>query len=710
MSFQPLVDGVELPQVLFTDVWLVPDLAHDLFASFHVAKHKGIDIDVRGNIRRFHREGKTLSTATADDGEDIASLDGHVVPNKTSAAQALSATRCKVSLDTLHRRLGHPSYDNVERMVDDDLVEGVELADRTRPSHCDPCLVGKLPRASFPSSTSRATAPLEVVVSDVHEMPVRSLAGYKYFVTFVDDYSRFAHVALLKGKTSPEILAAFKKYQARYENWTEKRIKLLRTDGGGEYTSNEFATYRDEKGIVYQHTVPHTPEQNGIAERLNRTIEERVIAMLQDAGLGKVYWAEAVNCYMAVHNAIPTSAVPGMTPHQRFLGKKPDLSRHKVFGSRAYVHVPKVHRKHLDHHARLCRFVGYEEGVKGWRFVDEKSHKVIVSHSATFVEHEPGQAGHLAPKEPISWAPFMVPAPSYPGPSSDGPGAGPSYVSPAVSFGQSDDHEIPVADQPSSGSEPASPLATSSLASDGSVEDGDHSGGDDDDDDDATAPAAAPATTLPSNISFKGQPFVIEIPLWQPPQQQQQGQSGLSGSEGHSPHQAASALLVQQSRTRTLPQSYQEAVDSPDAHHWIAAMVTEMLACHEAGTWTIDDLPRGRKTVKQRWVFSTKENADGTIERYKARIVAKGFTQRPGIDVHDTFAPVARAASIRTILHTAAVKDWELDQIDISTAFLNGDLDEEIFMEQPDGFVEGAPGQVCRLRKSLYGLKQSPRQ
>jgi hypothetical protein len=159
------------------------------------------------------------------------------------------------------------------------------------------------------------------------------------------------------------------------------------------------------------------------------------------------------------------------------------------------------------------------------------------------------------------------------------------------------------------------------------------------------------------------------------------------------------------------PRTYKEAMNRDDAGLWHEASEQEYKSLLEHGTWELCELPPGRKPVGSRWVYRIKTNSDGSVERYKARLVAKGFSQKPHLDYTETFAPVAKFASLRTVLAIAAAEDMDVHTMDVSSAFLNGDLDEEIYMAQPEGFA--APGQehlVCRLKKSLYGLKQSPRQ
>jgi hypothetical protein len=158
------------------------------------------------------------------------------------------------------------------------------------------------------------------------------------------------------------------------------------------------------------------------------------------------------------------------------------------------------------------------------------------------------------------------------------------------------------------------------------------------------------------------------------------------------------------------PISYAAAMKRPDSKLWEEAAQSEYNSIQAAGTWTLVLLPPDRKAIKSKWVFKIKRLSDGSIDRYKARLVAKGFAQEEGIDYLETFAPVAKFCSIRALLSLTAYYDLELHQMDVKTAFLNGDLDVDIYMEQPDGFiVKGKESLVCKLNRSLYGLKQASR-
>ena len=154
------------------------------------------------------------------------------------------------------------------------------------------------------------------------------------------------------------------------------------------------------------------------------------------------------------------------------------------------------------------------------------------------------------------------------------------------------------------------------------------------------------------------------------------------------------------------PTTYEEAMDSPDYDKWQLAIMEKHQSIVDAGVWEVADLPKGKKPIKSRWLFQIKLNADGSIERYKARLVAKGYSQQYGIDYDETYAPVSRYDSLRYLIAIVGQLNLLLEQLDIKTAFLNGKLDKEIWVQPPPGI--GLEGKYLRLRKALYGLKQAP--
>ena len=224
----------------------------------------------------------------------------------------------------------------------------------------------------------RSTRKLQLIHSDVcGPMPTESIGGNKYFVTFIDDYSRCCAVYFLKSKS--EVSEKFKQFEMRVSNDCSQKINSLRSDNGGEYLSQEFESYLKSKGIHHELTVPHSPEQNGVAERMNRTLMESARSMMAHAGLPERFWAEAVECAAYIRNRMPTTAIKGnKIPLEVWSGKKADVSHLKVFSCTAYAHVPDALRNKLDKKAvKLC-FVGYSIQSKGYRLLDEKTPWVYI--------------------------------------------------------------------------------------------------------------------------------------------------------------------------------------------------------------------------------------------------------------------------------------------------------------------------------------------
>ena len=191
-------------------------------------------------------------------------------------------------------------------------------------------------------------------------------------------------------KRKSEVFDRFQKWKDLVENDSGKKLKVLRTDGGGEYTSTEFEDNLQLAGVRHEQTVPKTPEQNGVAEITNRTLVESLRSMLADAHLPHEFWAEALSTAVYLHNRSPTKAVSGKTPYEAWTAKKPSVSHLRVFGCKPYAHVPKDERGKLDHKAKPCILLGYGEETKGYRLYDVNKRKVPLNRDVIFNENETG--------------------------------------------------------------------------------------------------------------------------------------------------------------------------------------------------------------------------------------------------------------------------------------------------------------------------------
>lgn len=216
-------------------------------------------------------------------------------------------------------------------------------------------------------------------------MSTMSLDGNRYYVTFIDDFSRMVNVFLIRNKN--QVYNCFVKYKNLAENQLNKKIKILRTDNGGEYVNLKFKQLCEKNGIVHQKSCPHTPQQNGLAERYNRTIVERARCMLFDAKLTRGFWGEAVLTAVKIMNSTMNSGINAI-PVEIWSEKSVDLSIFRIFGCRAMVKVPDGTRKKLDNKSIECIFVGYAAEQKGYRFIEKSTKRLIISRNVIFFETE----------------------------------------------------------------------------------------------------------------------------------------------------------------------------------------------------------------------------------------------------------------------------------------------------------------------------------
>jgi hypothetical protein len=201
-------------------------------------------------------------------------------------------------------------------------------------------------------------------------------------VTFIDDHTHFAVVYLLKDKS--EVFQRFQEYEAMATSHFNLNISRLRRDTGTEYTSNEFEVFCKMKGILNESTIPYTPEQNGVSERMNRTLVEKARTIIIESGLANRFWGDAISCACYLTNRSPCSVYKEkVTPFERWFGRKPDISKLRIFGCVAFA-LPKEKRRKLDKKSLKCRFIGYvPNGYKLW---DLENKKVIVSRDVIFDE------------------------------------------------------------------------------------------------------------------------------------------------------------------------------------------------------------------------------------------------------------------------------------------------------------------------------------
>lgn len=629
------------------DVLCVPHLTTNLLSVSQIIKH--------GNKVIFGKDGCSIYDANKNLLATASLIHNVYRLNTTQTLLLFSAM-------VWHRRMGHLNYGDLKKLRDG-TADGIHVSDEMKTTEtCVDCLKGKQSRFSFNNIGSRANSMLDVIHSDIcGPMETTSIGGAKYYVTFIDDYTRKVFVYFLKAKS--ECCRVFQDFKAMVENQVDKKIKVLRTDNGGEYTGNQIEDYLRSSGVQHQTTASYTPQQNGLSERMNRTIVERARSMLSDARLGKEFWAEAVNTAVYLINRSPASGVNKKTPEELWTHKKPDLQNLRIFGCKAMVHVPKERRQKWDEKSKEMIFVGYCNDTKAYRVIDPDTHKICKSRDVVFIENDklnPSSNDEL--KE-------MIPGVVHDVIKEIEPQLTDNNLS--VNVNMVDEVSLDSANLESSSSE------YDSFESESEHDD----------------------EKIDANFEIMNIKKSETSPI-------------RKSSRIPKPRVFADSVLYSATSIGELPCEEPLTVDEAKSSiywsKWKDAMDEEMNSLKENFTWTLIELPAGRKPIKNKWVFKEKKDESGKTCRFKARLVVKGCSQRKGVDYNETYSPVVRYTSIRYLIAKAVELNLMIDQMDAVTAFLQSELDEEIFMMQPDGFDDGTK-KVCKLNKAIYGLKQASR-
>ncbi|CAI7852745.1 unnamed protein product [Closterium sp. NIES-54] len=643
----------------------------------------------------WRKSGKAAAAASMEESvteEEQQGVQGEELIGGSAAVKA-SATSGQADWETWHRRLAHVAQSTLEMMHKEKCVHGLQLLrDGAHYGSCEVCMQNKFP---FPRAEGSAKAPLEVVHMDlVGPMRTEGTGGELYFLTMVDEWSRFTWARPLSKKS--DAAAAIKEdWLPMVERQAMRLVKVLRSDRGGEFLGAEFTKFLKKNGIRHQLTCPETPQQNGIAERANRTIGEAAKTLLGAAGMPYKFWPEAVRHVITVKNRVLTHVGnKHWVPYERWLGKKPSIDMLWVWGCMGLVVVPKEQRQKLEVAVVWAVHLGMAPDSKGWLMWDPKSKRTLVSCDVKFVEdvmyedwqqqqQQQVQIGlRLQEIERSAVEEVQLHLEDLPGLelTSDHSGGGEQQVS-GLAAEEGLEDELARVDSPSQPEPAATAKVTKRSVQRGASPHGQQ-----------IATREKRVAAAPSRLKYSrlGGP--------------KQGAMAVQADEGEDEEMAFYFFTPLPGE----PATVEEALSGPQKEEWKAAMDAEFNNLIENETWELVELPKGRRPISSKWVFKVKSGVDGALERFKSHLVAKGFQQKEKVDFGEIFAPVVKPVTLRTVLAGAAVKGWHVKQMDITTAFLNGILLEDIYMAQPDGYEDGT-SRVCKLKKAIYGLKQAPR-
>ncbi|CAA7015607.1 unnamed protein product [Microthlaspi erraticum] len=612
-----------------------------------------------------------------------------------SSSPSLFCGSVLADVSVWHSRLGHPSFSTLQKL------KSILPSFKDHSSdlfHCSVCPLAKQRRLAYISHNNLASQPFDLIHLDIWgPFSVESVEGYRYFLTIVDDCTRVTWLYMLRNKS--DVCTVFPAFLSLISTQYNARLKAIRSDNAPELA---FTSLLQERGIVHQLSCAYTPQQNSVVERKHQHLLNVARALLFQSNVPLSYWSDCVHTAVFLVNRMPSPLLNNKSPFELLLKKIPDYSLLKSFGCLCYASTLLKDRNKFSPRAKPCVFLGYPSGFKGYKVLDLESRSVSISRNVVFTEN----VFPFKTSEFVSKAVDMFPNTILPMPA-------PLHFVETMPLNCTEpDSEIDCDVRSSSHTAPdssASSLHHASSSHPSTIQ--------------SSNPVSQEYDVGPVNIvrpkrtpkapSYLSEYHCNSLPLTSyDPLPSHTTPYPISDFVSYDQLSPLFQSYIFAYNLETEPKTFKQAMASVK---WTKAVNVELHALELLRTWDIESLPPGKNVVGNKWVFTIKYLSDGTVERHKARLVAQGFTQEEGVDYFDTFSPVAKLTSVKFLLGIASASGWSLTQMDVSNAFLHGDLDEEIYMSLPQGYTppEGTvlpPNPVCRLRKSLYGLKQASRQ
>nr|ABA98045.1 retrotransposon protein, putative, unclassified [Oryza sativa Japonica Group] len=603
---------------------------------------------------------------------------------ENSVSPVITCLVAKFDKDVMfwHRRLGHVGFDHLTRLSGLELVRGLPKLKKDLDLVCTPCRHAKMVSASHAPIVSVMTdAPGQLLHMDtVGPARVQSVGGKWYVLVIVDDFSRYSWVFFMA--TKDEAFQHFRGLFLRLELEFPGSLKRIRSDNGGEFKNASFEQFCNERGLEHEFSSPRVTQQNGVVERKNRVLVEMARTMLDEYKTPRKFWAEAINTACYISNRVFLRSKLGKTSYELRFGHQPKVSHLRVFGCKCFD-LKSGNLDMFEARSTDGLFLGYLAHTRGYRVLILGTNKIVETCEVSFNEASPGTRPDIA------------------GTLSQVQGEDGRIFEDESDY--DDDDEVGSAGQTgrqagqTAGTPPVRPAhdeRSDRPGSSGSV--------------DADRDGPPENSTSTSTETERGSTSEVAAPL--------------HIQRRHPPEQIIGNIGERTTRSKVTTHdvcansAFVASFEPKDVSHaitdesWINAMHEELENFERNKVWTLVEPPSGHNVIGTKWVFKNKQNEDGLIMRNKARLVAQGFTQVEGLNFDETFAPVARIEAIRLLLAFAASKGFKLYQMDVKSAFLNGFIQEEVYVKQPPGFENpDFPNHVFKLSKALYGLKQAPR-
>ncbi|KAM5586525.1 hypothetical protein ABKV19_005444, partial [Rosa sericea] len=555
-----------------------------------------------------------------------------------------------------HRKMGHVNYQDLLKLSSKQCVRGLPNLKGKTDKMCGDCKVGKQTKAPHRVVNSATTTQvLELLHMDLMgPAQSESFGGKSYILVVVDDFSRYIWVNFLKDKT--ETFESFKNLSQKLiieKQSSNNCLVRIRSDNGTEFKNASFSNYCRELGVSHEFSAPITPQQNGIVERKNRVLLDMARVMLHAAGLSTNFWAEAISTACYTINRVFLRPGTDQTAYELWKGKKPNVGHFHVFGSPCYILRDREHLGKFDARSDDGVFLGYSLNSRAYRVYNKRTRVVMESINVSINDQCVKQEETFADTSPFS-------------------------VTPSQNT-ETEEEEQEVYDN-------------------------------------IFEPAPTQRTGF-KQVQKDHSPQDIIGNLTDGPMTRRKAAVQVSSSEVSEENVLLCFITENLACMNIISHFGFVSIVEPKNikaalldDNWISAMQDELNQFTRNDVWYLVPRPSKCNVIGTKWIFRNKSDEKGNVIRNKARLVAQGYSQVEGLDFDETFAPVARLESVRLLLSIACHLQFKLFQMDVKTAFLNGFLQEEVYVEQPPGFQDPHNlDHVYRLKKALYGLKQAPR-
>ncbi|KAI3516852.1 hypothetical protein L1887_15941 [Cichorium endivia] len=644
-----------LPNLKLPNVLIVPEITKNLLSVSKLTEDNDVFMEFwpkTCSVKSF--QGQTL--LRGDKKEGLYRVPHH----RVHSPKAFHSSR--ISLHGWHRRLAHPHESILRRLVS---TFHLPVSTNKFPNVCDSCQLGKSHMLHLPTSHVASSKPFELIYSDVWgPSPVFSLNGHSYFVFFMDDCTKFVWVYFLSHKS--QVYSTFLAFKTMIKTQFSCDIKSVQSDWGGEYQN--VSRFLNTHGIEHRVSCPYTQEQNGAIERRNRIVVEKGLTLLAQSSLPQMFWEHAFKTATYLHNRTITPLLSYESPYQKLYQNIPDYEFLKTFGCLCYPYLRPYNQHKIDFRSKPCVFLGYSAYHKGYICYHPPTSKIYISRHVIFDEDtfpfhslqtETNKSQPIPPTNSPTVIATLHSPPIIPSAPSENTTQISPINSPCITPPQSPNNFSPTPSNPSAqhNSPPTHSLQSTSQSPPNSPNNNSP----------ISNPTPSPPSQNPTVSSRAPNTIFRQSETSQHPMVTRARTNSLKPKSFHT---QLSSLTIE-------PRLFSQAVRHKC---WQDAMKAEYDALMRNNTWSLVNCPTKSNIVGCKWIYRVKKRSDGTIERHKARLVAQGFSQEAGVDYFDTFSPVIKPTTIRLVLSIALSHGWNIHQLDINNAFLNGTNDQELQM------------------------------